>query len=435
VSNQSQLPLDLLTKKPPALLTADEIFEAISPALLGTLAEDKRIERKPPGYHTKALGEYFSMYANTAPDGGIIVVGMENDGTVTGCSELSPRQLNDLERAGRIYCPDARYETKRIAANRPDGQEDFLLAFRIYYRADKLVRTVSNEAFYRRGESKEQYSAEEAREEEIDRGQTSLELEPCQYIYPDDFDVELVRQFAANFRKMRDLTENITDEGILELRHLGKMENRKFKPNTACALLFAKQVTRDFPGCKIRFLRFDGEIEGIGERWNATKDIWIDEGSVPRQIVEAEKVLDQQVREFTKLGPDQKFYTAPEYPKTAWYEALINACVHRSYELRNMNIFIKMFDDRLEILSPGGFPPTVTPENIYESHHPRNPHFMEAMYYLHFVRCAHEGTRRMRETMIAIGLPKPEFSQKEIDYSQVKVTLRNDIKHRKVYYR
>ncbi len=72
---------------------------------------------------------------------------------------------------------------------------------------------------------------------------------------------------------------------------------------------------------------------------------------------------------------------------------------HRSYGLRNMNIFIKMFDDRLVIESPGAFPPFVTPDNIYDSHHPRNPHLMNALYFLDFVKCANEGTRRMRDMM------------------------------------
>ena len=70
----------------------------------------------------------------------------------------------------------------------------------------------------------------------------------------------------------------------------------------------------------------------------------------------------------------------------AWYEALVNACVHRSYNLKNMNIFIRMFDDRLEIESPGGFPPLVTPENIYYTEHPRNPFLFNAMFYLKLVR-------------------------------------------------
>lgn len=201
-------------------------------------------------------------------------------------------------------------------------------------------------------------------------------------------------------------------------------------------MLFAKDPASRFPGCQIRFLRFDGEREGTGEKFNAVKDIWIDQGSIPRQIIEAERVMDAQIRDFSRLGADGIFYTAPEYPKTAWYEAIVNACVHRSYGLRNMNIFIKMFDDRLEIESPGGFPPLVTPENIYYVHHPRNPYLMDAMFYLKFVKCAHEGTRRIRDTMAEMSLPQPEFAQKEKQeaaYSQVRVTLRNNIKHRKVW--
>ena len=117
----------------------------------------------------------------------------------------------------------------------------------------------------------------------------------------------------------------------------------------------------------------------------------------------------------------------------AWYEALVNACVHRSYNLKNMNIFVRMFDDRLEIESPGTFPPLVTPENIYNMHHPRNPFLMDAMFYLKFVRAAREGTRRMRDSMLAMELPPPEFSQREIGYALVNVRLRNAIKYRKVF--
>jgi ATP-dependent DNA helicase RecG len=89
-----------------------------------------------------------------------------------------------------------------------------------------------------------------------------------------------------------------------------------------------------------------------------------------------------------------------------------------------------MFDDRLEVESPGGFPPFVSPDNIYGNPHPRNPKLMGAMYFLKFVKMAAEGTRRMRDTMTEMGLPRPEFAQKEIGHSRVRVTLRNDIEHR-----
>jgi len=122
-----------------------------------------------------------------------------------------------------------------------------------------------------------------------------------------------------------------------------------------------------------------------------------------------------------------------EYPKLAWYEAVVNACVHRSYGngMKNLPVFVKMFDSHLLIESPGPFPPCVSPETIYEMHAPRNPRLMEAMFFLNLVRMNREGTRRMRDTMQEMGLPEPEFSQKQIDHALVRVTLRNSITHRK----
>ena len=97
-----------------------------------------------------------------------------------------------------------------------------------------------------------------------------------------------------------------------------------------------------------------------------------------------------------------------------------------------MNIFIRMFDDRLEIESPGGFPPLVTPENIYVTHHPRNPCLFDAMFYLQYVRAAREGTRRIHESMQRYNLPQEEFLQKESGHPFFQVVLRNNYKKRKL---
>lgn len=416
----------------PALLTVSEIYESAEPALLAKLKEDRRIERKPPAYQAKYLADYISMFANTKPDGGIVVVGMENDGRISGCSGITQSRLNDLERAGQMYCPDAKYESRRIAATNASGAADFLLLIRIFYREDKVAKTVSGEAYVRLGESKEKLRQEQIRELEIDKGQVEFEQEPCGLTFPSDFDLELVRQFCEGVRKARKFRQEHNEAEILELRHLGRSASIGFAANNACALLFGKDPVGKFAGCKIRFLRFDGEHEGTGDRFNAVKDISI-EGTVPQLIVEAKRVIDSQIRDFSRLGVDGKFYTAPEYPEPAWYEAVVNACVHRSYSLRNMNVFVKMFDDRLVIESPGGFPPLVTPENIYNVHHPRNPYLMDAMLYLDFVKAANEGTRRMRDTMTAMNLPLPEFAEKDQGYAVVRVTLRNNSKQRKVW--
>jgi ATP-dependent DNA helicase RecG len=431
-----QLAFEFPTVKDTRLLTVSEIFETATQSLLERLAEDKedrRIERKPARTHAQPLGEYFSMYANTSPEGGIIVLGQENDGTLSGCLKVSQNQINDLEKAGDIYCPDSRFEIKRVNVKLPNGKDDFVILIRILYRKDKLVRTVHGDAFIRSADTKKRLSDLEAHEFEIEKGQVDFEQEPGGLNYPQDFDMNLIRQFVDAYKEQRQLDNKHTTEDILRLTHLGKFESGKFIPNNACVLLFATDPRSRFPGCKIRFLRFDGDTEGTGERFNAIKDVPIDEGSIPKQIVAFEKLMDTYIRDFGRLGKDGLFYYAPEYPKLAWYEAVVNACVHRSYSLKNMNIFVKMFDSRLVIESPGGFPPLVTAENIYDMQQSRNPYLMEAMYYLKFVKCAHEGTRRIRDTMLALGLPKPEFEQKEITHSLVRVTLRNNIAVRKVW--
>jgi ATP-dependent DNA helicase RecG len=99
-----------------------------------------------------------------------------------------------------------------------------------------------------------------------------------------------------------------------------------------------------------------------------------------------------------------------------------------------MNVFVKMFDDRLEVESPGGFPPLVTPKNIYDIHKPRNPYLMEALLYLDFVKCAHEGTRGIRDTMNELSLPAPEFRQLDSGTTPlVRVVLRNNARQRRVW--
>jgi ATP-dependent DNA helicase RecG len=97
---------------PPALLTPDEIYERASIELFERLKEDRRIERKPASIRCDELGKYLSMWANTKPSGGVIVVGMEDDGKVKrGLISISVEAVNRLESTGHAYCPEASLES------------------------------------------------------------------------------------------------------------------------------------------------------------------------------------------------------------------------------------------------------------------------------------------------------------------------------------
>jgi len=414
------------------MLTPDEIYALADSELVKKIEEDRRIERKPAGTHQKTLAQYFSMWANTPSDGGVIAIGVEDNGDISGTMLVGVEHLNDLERAGDVCCLDARHETKRVNVTNSKGDQDQILLIRVHYNEKKVVRTTDRMAFDRRGGSKRTLTEDQIRELQIEKGELSWEREPTQLKYPEDFDQKALGMFAQAVVETRRLEHTKSTLDILTHRHLGSFEKGKFRPNKACALLFGKDPKLEVSGCYIRFLRFDGKDEGLGEKRNQVKDEWI-EGNLPFQLDQAEQLIGAQLREFSRLGKDGKFITTQEYPKAAWLEAVVNAVVHRSYNIHNVPIFVKMFDDRLEIESPGGFMPFVTPENIYERHDPRNPNIMEALFFLDRVKCTNEGTKRMRQTMKDLDLPEPIFRQVSTGNPKVTVILKNNVEHRKVW--
>jgi len=429
---EKQLLLDFEagSRPPVELMSPQDIFANASQDLLSRLKECSVIERKAVGIHAGPLSEWVCMWANTPSQGGLIAIGIEDDGTFSGCLSAEQSHVNGLEKAGHIHCPDAKYEYKRVPIKNASGSADYVLLLFVDHRSDKVAETTKGEAFIRRGDSKFKLRESEKHELAIDKGQTSFEQEPCNLRFPDDFSMEAISRFSAQVKAKKELRTEYTPEQVLANRRLGRIQGGKFIPNIACALLFANNPQDVVPGCVIRFQRLEGTERLSGEHRNVVKDVPI-EGTVPELIVEADRVIASQIRDFSQLGKDGKFFVKPEYPRSAWYEAIVNACVHRSYSLRNMNIFIRMFDDRLEIESPGPFPPLVTPDNIYDVHHRRNYFLMDAMLYLDFVKCENEGTRRMRDEMLSMGLPAPEFAQKEVGSAIVRVTLRNNRNQRR----
>ena len=297
-----------------ALLSPDDIYSAADETLLVTPKEDRRLERKRATIHDEELGEYYSMWWNTAPDGGLMVLGQEDGGAFSGCLMLKQGQLNSLEKAGLYHCPDAHIETRRIRVTLADGADDFVLLVRVYYHSRKVVKTVRGKAYWRIADEKKEVPRDQLRELEIAKGEIDLEQESVSLTYPDDFDTALVRQLVDAVIRIRSLTAHHPDTEILVQLRLGRLLKGKFTPNVACALLFARDPGTLFPGCKVRVLRFDGEVEKTGKSYNAVKDIPV-EGHVYNLISETAKQLKGQLREFSTLGEDNRFYSATEYPK------------------------------------------------------------------------------------------------------------------------
>src|ERR1700726_1104159 len=118
---QVELKLELTpSEKLLSLLTPDEMFARADEQLLKQAREDSRLERKSARVAARELGDYFSMWANTGT-GGVIAIGIEKDGTFSGCNRLGTAHINDLEDSYRNYCGDARSRCRRIRIANDQG--------------------------------------------------------------------------------------------------------------------------------------------------------------------------------------------------------------------------------------------------------------------------------------------------------------------------
>lgn len=102
----------------------------------------------------------------------------------------------------------------------------------------------------------------------------------------------------------------------------------------------------------------------------------------------------------------------PLVPEDVWLEGLVNALVHRSYSLSGDHVRVEIFDDRIEISSPGRFPGIVSLSHPLDApRFARNPHIARVCADLAFGQELGEGLRRMFNEMRVAGLQDPEYRQ------------------------
>lgn len=107
-------------------------------------------------------------------------------------------------------------------------------------------------------------------------------------------------------------------------------------------------------------------------------------------------------------------------------EAILNAVSHRDYRLHG-SVFIRQYPKKIEIVSPGGFPPGITPDNILFRQSPRNRRIAEAFARCGLVERSGQGADRMFEESIKESKPRPDFAGTD-DY-QVSLTLKGEVQN------
>lgn len=281
------------------LWTPDEIYDRLNESNVKRFAEDRRVERKSSSVQPKNLAEYLSMWSNTQPHGGLIIVGIEDGGAVTGCKRMSVEHKNALESLSGL-CPDARWACKEIGVKDYKGADDYLIIYRVTYRADKLVETSNGEAYIREGDKKLRITEVLKRELRVSKGEIHYELESVPLKYPEDFDIKEVHKFCRAFYSNRKYQHGKSSERLLELARLGKIVGSQFRPNLACSLLFVKDPRDVIPGARIRVIRYEGTEEQFGQNLNAVFSTFVD-GNIATLLFNAKPVIASQMRTFQRL--------------------------------------------------------------------------------------------------------------------------------------
>ena len=112
----------------------------------------------------------------------------------------------------------------------------------------------------------------------------------------------------------------------------------------------------------------------------------------------------------------------PTYPTVVVREAIVNALAHRDYGLSGATVDVTVWDDRVEVKSPGPLPGHITVDNMRQEHYSRNPRIMGVLNTLGYVEEYGEGVDRMFREMESRLMEPPVF---EATADSVTLTLRN----------
>lgn len=387
--------------------------------------EFKRVSGKMVG---KAL-ETLCAFANT--EGGILVLGVADEKQEIGSARFfgvqeNPEALDDLTRKVRtqFYPPLEAIRFVRLPCTLRDGSAGHLVMVQVL-KSDKVHSIVDNGTWLRLDSGNREMTAAESTELSYRRGVRSAESEPVAV------PLELLEtETWSSFVAARGLRSGSFAEQMQRIG-LALRVGVDIQPTRAAVLLFA-----DEPGgllaahgsrADIRLMVYDGKQAVPGATPNLRKTPKTIRGPLIEQIDTAVKaVLDALAQGLTLSGSG--FKTRHLYPERVVKEAIVNAVIHRDYRL-NRDIFIRLYDDRIEVESPGVFPGNITPANIGKAgSKARNPLIAQNLREFPVPPNidAGEGVKMMFAEMAHAKLYPPQYRQNtEVAVESVTVTLLN----------
>ncbi|MBC7251555.1 MAG: putative DNA binding domain-containing protein [Anaerolineae bacterium] len=349
-----------------------------------------------PELDTDALAEVLVAFANG--DGGTVLIGVSAQGEVNG--SLLDEDVEGVLRGALSQCrPPVRTEWRQV--DTPQGP---VITLEVP-RSTELHTLADGRVLIRSGARNRPLGGEEVRHLAATKSSGDFELEVVAGATRADFDDDVIAEYIAKReeKQRRPITRPV-EELLVEIG----ATTEDGDPTVAGILLFGRNPQGFIPQSGLVFVRFEGtEARGPGglPGYSRREEI---SGPLSRLIEAAWQVIWEEMRVGAVVKGLVREETS-EYPPFAVREALVNAVCHRDYRLSGRRIEVRMFDDRLEVISPGGLPGYITLDNIVEEHFSRNPRIVAGLFQWGFIEELGLGIDRMIEEMLQAGHPAPTF--------------------------
>ncbi len=357
------------------------------------------------------IAETMVAFANT--EGGTLIIGIREDGKPASKIE-SEKLENALKEA------DANCNPPVVVGNWEQVEvEDGASVYSVRVpRSIELHALTDGRVLIRSGTKNRPLGGQEILKLVSAKSTGDFESEVVPGATKDDFSRKMVEEYLA---KRAERTKRPYNGKMDDLfREIGAV-NAEGQPSVTGLMLFSEYPQHWLPQSSVVFAKFVGKaprgengLAGYSRREEIS-------GPLPRIIEAAWNLIwsEMAVSAVVKGLEREETY---EYPQFAVREAIVNAVCHRDYRLKGRRIEIRMYSDRLEVISPGGLPGFITVENIVEEHFSRNPRIVSGLFQWGYIEELGLGIDRMMEVMQQAGHKPPMFDARPYSFA---VTLYN----------
>ena len=330
------------------------------------LGEDTALELKEVQFRGRRvdaprrddLADELAAFANS--QGGRLVLGVTDDRKP---QLLDPVQLDALAKVVTEICTDSIkpslvFSIHRVPSPRAEG--GVLL---VEIPRGETVHSSPGGCFRRRGDTKRKMQPAEMGRLLQSRGQSEVAATDTQIVRNSGINSlrpELWRRYASS------RTSEPAEIALAKLKFL-KSDGQGVVRATVGGVLLASEDPREWlSNAYIQAVRYRGNRLD-GSRQLDAQDIT---GPLDRQIRDAMRFVIRNRRVSALKNPART--DVPQFSERAVFEAVVNAVVHRDYAVSGSHIRLFMFDDRLELYSPGGLCNSMTTDDLRTSQFTRN---------------------------------------------------------------